>query len=183
VPAKELLLIRHAESTWNLQGRWQGHEDPPLSERGRAQAQALADALAGAGAVRVYASDLLRARATAEALAARLGCELRVDARLRELDVGSWGGLTRAEIALRDAERLARFDAGDVSATAGGGESRAALRLRARAALCDLTEAERDGCIALVTHLGWLREIAPGGDFAHAEWRRVAARELASLVR
>jgi hypothetical protein len=59
--------------------------------------------------------------------------------------------------------------------------ARAALRARACAALRALTEAEPDGCIALVTHLGWLREIAPGGDFAHAEWRRVAARELAAL--
>jgi probable phosphoglycerate mutase len=181
VPASELLLIRHAESTWNPQGRWQGHEDPPLSERGRAQAEALAQALAGAGAARVYASDLQRARATAELLAARLGCELRIDVRLRELDVGGWGGLTREEIVRRDAERLARFDAGDASVAAGGGESRAALRVRACAALRELARSEPDGCIALVTHLGWLREVAPGADFAHAEWRRVSARALEAL--
>lgn len=177
--ASELLLIRHAESTWNPEGRWQGHEDPPLSERGREQARALARALADAGATRVYASDLQRARATAEALAAALGCELRIDPRLRELDVGRWGGLTRAQISLADAPLLARFDAGDPAACAGGAESRAALRLRARGALRALAGAEPEGaCIALVTHLGWLREVAPGGDFGHAEWRRVRAQEL-----
>jgi probable phosphoglycerate mutase len=130
----------------------------------------------------VFASDLQRARATAEPLAAALGCDLRLDLRLRELDVGSWGGRTRAEIAERDAALLARFDEGDPLACAGGAECRARLRERAWTALRELAHAHDDGCIALVTHLGWLREVLPGADFSHAEWRRVPASRLPALV-
>jgi probable phosphoglycerate mutase len=181
VSACELLLIRHAESVWNAERRWQGHEDPPLSARGREQAVALAAALASAGVARLVTSDLLRARSTAEPLARALGLEPITDRRLRELDVGSWGGRTRQEIAARDADLLARFDAGDRDALAGGGESLALLRARALAALRELADAPPEGCIALVTHLGWLREVLPGSDFGHAEWRRVAARDLPAL--
>ena len=90
-----LLLVRHGQSTWNAEGRWQGHADPPLSETGHRQARAAAPAVAGIDAV--WCSDLVRARQTAE------GCappEVAVDEdpRLRERDVGSWTGLTRDEI-------------------------------------------------------------------------------------
>jgi probable phosphoglycerate mutase len=93
-----LLLVRHGQSTWNAEGRWQGHADPPLSETGLRQARAAAPALAGFDAV--WCSDLVRARQTAE------GCgppEVAVDEDpgLRERDVGSWTGLTRDEIEAR----------------------------------------------------------------------------------
>ena len=178
VAAPELVLIRHAESTWNAEGRWQGQEDPPLSARGRLQAEALAEGLRGAGVLRIMTSDLLRARETAAALARALGLEVLADPRLRELDVGRWGGRTRAEIAQSDPELLARFDRGDPEARAGGGESRAALRLRAQAALFELAAGGPGRGLALVTHLGWLREVCPGGDFAYAEWRAVSWHAL-----
>ena len=177
--ARELLLIRHAESVWNAEGRWQGHEDPPLSARGREQAAALAAELASAGVARLVTSDLLRARSTAEPLARALGLDLIADPRLRELDVGRWGGRTRQEIAVRDADLLARFDAGDPDARAGGAESLALLRARALGALRELCASAPGGRLALVTHLGWLRAVWPGADFAHAEWR--IARSTALL--
>jgi broad specificity phosphatase PhoE len=173
VDVRELVLIRHAESTWNAEGRWQGQEDPPLSSRGRGQAESLAAALRGAGVERLLTSDLLRARATAEPIARALGLGALPDPRLRELDVGRWGGRTRAEIARADAELLARFDSGDLQVCAGGGESRASLRLRALAALRELAAAGAPRRVALVTHMGWLRAVLPGSDFAHAEWRVV----------
>jgi len=176
VSADDLLLIRHAESVWNAEGRWQGQEDPPLSARGREQAAALAAELASAGVVRLVTSDLLRARSTAEPLARALRLDPISDPRLRELDVGRWGGRTRQEIAAGDADLLARFDAGDPDARAGGGESLALLRARARAALRELCAAAPGVRLALVTHLGWLRAVCPGTDFAHAEWR-IARRE------
>ncbi|HVN39319.1 MAG TPA: histidine phosphatase family protein [Myxococcota bacterium] len=176
--ADELLLIRHAESVWNAEGRWQGHEDPPLSARGRDQAAALAAALASAEVARLVTSDLLRARSTAEPLARALGLDVICDPRLRELDVGRWGGRTRQEIAARDADLLARFDAGDPDARAGGGESLALLRARSLAALRELCAAAPGGRLALVTHLGWLRAVWPGADFAHAEWRIARSEAL-----
>jgi len=183
VPGTELLLIRHAESVWNVERRWQGHEDPPLSRRGLEQAEALARSFAAARIERILTSDLLRARATAEPLARALGIEAARDVRLRELDVGCWGGCTREEIASRDADALERFDRGDRALPAGGAESRSALRERALAALLDLAAGERGGCIALVTHLGWLREVLPGQDFAHAESRRVTLASLLDAAR
>ncbi len=178
-----LLLIRHAESIWNVDRRWQGQEDPPLSPRGLEQAESLARTLAAARVERILSSDLLRARATAQPLARALQIEMTPDRRLRELDVGRWGGRTREQILRSDPELLARFDSGDPAVPAGGGESRSALRLRALAALRDLAAADPGGCIALVTHLGWLREVLPGPDFAHAEWRRTSLALLLGSAR
>jgi broad specificity phosphatase PhoE len=84
-----LILVRHGESTYNAEGRLQGQADPPLSPRGRAEAEALARALDGAAPQRVISSDLVRARETAALLGHP---EAPTDARLREIDVGEWAG-------------------------------------------------------------------------------------------
>ena len=93
----ELLLVRHGETDWNASGRLQGHTDRPLNEYGRRQARELAERLAGDGISFVYASDLARARETAEIIAARLGLEVAVDPDLREKNWGNWEGLTPDE--------------------------------------------------------------------------------------
>jgi broad specificity phosphatase PhoE len=101
-----LLLVRHGETEWNLQRRYQGRSDSPLTERGVAQAHAIGRLLetlpetAGAG---IIASPLGRARRTAALIREHLpaGTELRFDDRLRELSLGSWDGLTYQEIATR----------------------------------------------------------------------------------
>jgi probable phosphoglycerate mutase len=92
-----LLLIRHGQSTWNAERRWQGHADPPLSELGRSQAKAAADAV---GAVDgVVCSDLRRARETGAIVAAELGVgPVAAVEALRERAAGEWTGLTREEI-------------------------------------------------------------------------------------
>ena len=92
-----LLLVRHGETDWNAEGKLQGHTDRPLNDYGRRQAQALADRLAGEAIDAVYASDLSRARETAEILGARLGLPVVVDPDLREKNWGSWEGLTSDE--------------------------------------------------------------------------------------
>lgn len=93
----QLLLVRHGQSTWNAAGRWQGQADPPLSALGEAQAHAAARALGAVTAVR--ASDLVRARRTAEIIADQLGTgPVALDPRLRERDAGPWTGLTRNEV-------------------------------------------------------------------------------------
>src|ERR687894_1848010 len=92
-----LLLVRHGESRWNARGRWKGWADPPLSDLGRAQAEAAAPAAAPVDAV--VSSDLQRARETAELMAAVLEVDdVLVETDLRERDVGDFTGLTRAEI-------------------------------------------------------------------------------------
>ena len=93
-----MLCVRHAESVWNADGRWQGHADPPLSDRGRRDARAAAASVRDA-VDRVVASDLARARETAEIVAAELGIDdVEIEADLREIDVGEWSGLTGDQI-------------------------------------------------------------------------------------
>ena len=79
-----LLLARHGETDWNRELRIQGSSDIELNDLGRRQAQALAQELTDVDLDAVYASDLARARQTAEAVAATHGLEVRFDARLRE---------------------------------------------------------------------------------------------------
>src|SRR2546421_12731333 len=93
-----LLLIRHGETDWNAEHRWQGHADVPLNERGREQAKALAEELAPEGADAIYASDLSRARDTAEIVGERLGLPGVLDPDLPEIGVGSRAGLTGDEV-------------------------------------------------------------------------------------
>ena len=92
-----LLLVRHGETDWNAEGRLQGHTDRPLNDHGRRQAKALAERLAGEGADAIYASDLSRAKETAEILGTRLGLPVVIDADLREKNWGNWEGLTGDE--------------------------------------------------------------------------------------
>lgn len=174
--ARELWLIRHAESIWNAEWRWQGHADPPLSARGSEQARALGSRLAGERLERLVASDLRRALETARPVGQPHGLVPVADARLRELDVGAWEGLRRAEIEQRDAPALARFDRGDPQAPAGGGESRAGLERRACAVLLELLADDRS--LAVVTHLGVLRALLPDDEVENAGVRRLAAGEL-----
>jgi probable phosphoglycerate mutase len=153
VTATRLFLVRHGESTWNADGRWQGQADPPLSALGERQAEA---AVAGFSEPpdAVWTSDLARAARTADLLAA--GLELappRADARLRERDVGEWSGLTRAEIE----ERWPGYLAGRRSPA--GWEDDDQLAERARAALRDLAGAAPGTCLLVVTHGGVIRTI------------------------
>jgi probable phosphoglycerate mutase len=94
-------LVRHGESTGNVEKRFGGHEPMDLSERGRQQAAAAAVALAGRGLAAIYTSDLPRARQTAEAIATACGAPVREDARLRERTLGVLDGLTFGEAADR----------------------------------------------------------------------------------
>lgn len=157
-----LVLVRHAESLWNAEGRWQGQADPALSERGRAQSRALAPSLAAERVELVLASDLVRAAETAQIVARALGVSARTDPRLREHDVGAWSGLTHAEIAARWPADYARFRAGDADLRPGGGESQRALAARAMRAAAELAAEHPGRRLAFVTHAGWIRALVPG---------------------
>jgi broad specificity phosphatase PhoE len=105
-------LARHGQSDWNAAGRWQGHADRPLTELGLRQAADLAVALADVPLDAVYSSDLRRARETAEAVAAPRGLAVHTLPELREVDVGSWSGLTRAEAKERFPQGFRRWTDG-----------------------------------------------------------------------
>src|SRR5258708_37103438 len=100
-------LIRHGETAWNSDGRFQGHACVPLNDEGQRQAALLAEHLAATvqDVTALYASDSLRTRQTAQAVATKLGLPINLDAQLREIDLGEWQGLTRGEAEFGDAER------------------------------------------------------------------------------
>ena len=93
-----LVLVRHGETSWNSEGRFQGRADIPLSEVGQRQAVALAAALAREEMHAIYSSDLRRAWDTALAIAERHSVPVCREPGLREMDFGSWEGLTYDQI-------------------------------------------------------------------------------------
>ncbi len=95
----DLVLARHGETDWNREHRLQGWADPPLNELGRQQARELAADLAGERFDAIYTSDLRRAAETAAIVAERLGLRVVEDPALREVDLGSWSGRLRHELA------------------------------------------------------------------------------------
>ncbi|MEM8747464.1 MAG: histidine phosphatase family protein, partial [Actinomycetota bacterium] len=97
---RRVLLVRHGQSTWNAERRWQGQADPPLTDAGLAQARSAIAAANGAGPFGGVASSTLeRASRTAEILAEGLGLPTPTpEAGLMERSAGEWEGLTRVEI-------------------------------------------------------------------------------------
>ena len=152
-----LLLLRHGESTWNAEGRWQGWADPPLSEEGREAAEVAARWLAAGGIDAVACSDLRRAADTAAVIAAASGAATPYrDARLRERDMGCWSGLRTPDIAERWPGVLDAWQAGALDRPPGG-ESTASVLARARAGLRHVAAAADhgpDATIVVVTHGG-----------------------------
>ena len=102
--ATTIVLVRHGETDWNREHRFQGQSDVPLNETGREQARLLAGSLDGERFTAVYTSPLLRARETADIVAGPRGLRVEPDDSLLEIDVGSWSGLTVAEVEERFAE-------------------------------------------------------------------------------
>ena len=121
--ATRLVLIRHGETAWNRATRIQGHTDIPLSPLGLAQAERLAEALADEPLAAIYASDLSRARQTADALARVHELPVRLDAGLRERAFGRFEGLSWDEIAQDFPEDAARWRRREPDFAVGGGES------------------------------------------------------------
>jgi broad specificity phosphatase PhoE len=152
-----LLLIRHAESEGNAQGRLQGRKEYPLSERGTAQAAALAERLASANIAAVYASPIRRALDTAEAVAKRLELPIVTDARVQEYDFGEeLSGLTWQEIRDRQPQVVSSLVSGGSDFPAyPGEEGRDLFRTRVCAAIGEITERHSaEESVAVVTHAG-----------------------------
>lgn len=149
-------MVRHGQTTFNATRRMQGHLDTELSELGRQQAAGAGQALADAGISRIVASDLSRARETAEIIAACLGMSVETDSRLRETHLGRWQGATGAEIdaAAPGIRALWRHDAAWAPP---GGESRLDVAVRARPVIEELMAAWpqwEDATLLIVAHGG-----------------------------
>jgi broad specificity phosphatase PhoE len=148
-----IVLVRHGETDWNRERRYQGHADTPLNDDGRRQALALADALRGEGLGIVYTSPLRRASETARIVAGELGLEAHALEALREIDVGDWQGLTVDEVQARYPEQL--HDAWHSGWP--NGETHAELDARVLPALLDLGHRHAGDHVLGVTHAGPIR--------------------------
>ena len=156
-----LFLVRHGETDWNAEGRWQGQTDVPLNPRGREQAREVAGRLRSAGLASIASSDLLRARTTAEIVAAELGLAVsHLDAALRERRFGCFEGLTREEVLARYPEAWARYVA-DPGPAPPGGESRDELLGRLLPAVTSAA-ARLPGPVLVVMHGGAMRALLAG---------------------
>ncbi len=152
-------LVRHGETTWNRDGRFQGQLDADLSELGRAQAAQVAERLATVGLTGVVASDLRRATDTGLAVAARAGVTLEREPAFRELSFGAWQGYTRKEIEARFGDAFAAYLRDPDNARPEGGESFPQAIERVRAAADRHLAADRDGRVAWVMHGGSIRAL------------------------
>ena len=116
-----VLAVRHGETAWNVDTRLQGQIDISLNSTGQEQARRLAEALAEEGVEAIVASDLVRARDTAQAVADRTGLPLVTDAGLRERHFGIFQGHTYAEVEQRWPDESARWRKRDPGFGAPGG--------------------------------------------------------------
>jgi alpha-ribazole phosphatase len=156
-----LLLVRHAET--DMAGRFCGHSDPGLNERGSQQLAGLVRMLSEHAIRRIYTSDLLRAQQTAQAIAGHFGVELHVRAGLREIYFGQWEGLTGNEIEARDPALTKRWAEEYPHSTAPGGESFQKFESRVRGEMASLLREATNFPIAVVTHAGFIRTVLTNG--------------------
>ncbi len=165
-----LHLLRHGETDWNAEQRWQGHSDQPLNGLGREQAVAIAPAVAALAPAGIHASDLVRAIDTARPTAALCELEVFTDPLLREIDTGSWTGRQRTEILAAQPGAVGRHESGETSWE--DGETFADLQDRVIEALERVASGyANNDVVAVFSHGGVIRAAvahAAGGDWRDA---------------
>ncbi|MFF4617604.1 histidine phosphatase family protein [Nonomuraea jabiensis] len=149
--SKRIVCLRHGQTLWNVEQRFQGHSDIPLDETGIAQAARAASLLASLRPTLIVSSDLQRANDTALALARVVGLDVSVDKDLRERGGGEWEGLTRDQIAARWPEEYVAWEAP-------GGEPVADVATRVAGAMRRwVTKLDDDGLLVVASHGAALR--------------------------
>jgi broad specificity phosphatase PhoE len=159
--AVRFFLIRHGETAENMQMRYLGIRDEPLTENGMRQARQVADALSQLPIRIIISSPMRRAADTAARIREACGVELRLDSRLAEGSFGSWEGLTRAEVlerGIQDAELLARWES-DPSFAPPGGESLENVQRRIVGLGEELKSEFPDTSVVLVSHVGPIKAL------------------------
>ena len=147
-----LFLLRHGETVFNAQGRAQGFSNPKLTELGRRQAQALANAFASETLTAVYASDLKRAVETARIIAQPHGLSVQVDPGLREINQGIFEGLSVTQIKTQHSELVKEWMAAPDRFVMPEGESLAQVQERAWASVQRIVAAHPEGQVIAVSH-------------------------------
>ncbi|WP_052462577.1 histidine phosphatase family protein [Nigerium massiliense] len=177
-----LILVRHGETDFNAQGRFQGSSDIPLNERGLAQAAAVAPWIARLGADHIVSSPLGRARQTAQAIAEPLELSVATDERLVEIHCGEWEGELFADIIAANPWYVEFEEAGRDFRRSDTGETQSEVGLRVGRALRELAERHAGQTTVVTAHGTAIRmgildvlglDLAPGrifGDLLNCSW-------------
>ena len=148
----QLCLIRHGQTDWNLEGRYQGQSDVPLNEKGLEQAKSLIGKLKGQTFASIYTSDLMRAQQTAEPIADLLGIPIQIEPRLREINQGEWEGVLVDDIRARYAKIWSQRTIDPANVRPPGGETVREVATRVYAALDDVARLFPTDNVIIVSH-------------------------------
>lgn len=152
-----LVLVRHGQTDWNAEGRWQGQADPPLNEHGKEQARETARhqrelGLAAQYSAALYSSDLRRALETAHIIGAETGLAVISDARLREINLGQWQGMLSTQIQAQYPNEFKQWHTSPLSMRAPGGESIPELAARVLQAVNEMMARHPGQRVGVVSH-------------------------------
>ena len=187
---RRVILLRHGQTDYNVDGRMQGHLDSHLTPTGHEQAAAAAPVLAELAPDRLISSDLRRAVDTAAVIGAAAGLDVKVDPRLRETHLGQWQGRTIAEIEAGWPGAIAEWRS-DPGWAPPDGESRIDVVRRSRPVIDELDEEYADnpeGIVVVVAHGGMIAGLVCGllglpistwpsiGGMANCHWAALARR-------
>lgn len=160
---KKIVLIRHGETAWNAEERWQGHINIPLNHKGRTQAIDVGRELEEFSLERLFSSDLLRARQTAELIAGRNSMPIQLSEELREVNVGEAEGLNRKEMVKRfgdlSLDSWGSIDRGDLDFAFPGGETKRVALSRAKRFINEKVISSPRMRIGIVSHGMLLRTL------------------------
>jgi len=184
-----LVLIRHGQTDWNAQDRWQGQSDPPLNDTGREQARRAADFHSRYGFAALYSSDLQRAMETAQICGTETGVPVIPEPRLREMNLGHWQGMRAADIRAQYPDEFRNWHTAPHLVRPPGGETVPQLATRVLAAVNDILARHPKQRVGVVAHetpvavvlcraaglsLEHLREMAP----PNGAWSEVVLEDV-----
>lgn len=180
-----LYVVRHGQSQWNVEKRFQGQMESPLTEKGLIQAGRAGERLRTEGIDVIVSSDLDRAWQTAKIIGQIVGIDPIPDARFREVDLGAWGGLSREEVASQFPDEWEAWRAG-IDVPRGGGESFRDLVRRVGPALADVAARYRGRRVVIVSHGAAIRAMiayVTGVDFSRIQGALSIPNGSISVVR
>jgi alpha-ribazole phosphatase len=155
----KIIYVRHGQTLWNLEMKYQGHTDISLSSLGNEQAAAVANKLARLNISAVYSSDLIRAYDTAVAIAGKHGLTVQKEPAFREISFGEWEGLTYDSIYSGWPDIMGELYSRPDEVEIPGGESFRQLKKRAVWGIDQLMKKHPDETIVVVSHGGTIRTI------------------------
>ncbi len=181
----KVILTRHGETLWNIEGRVQGALDSPLTDKGIKQARQLGKRLQNEGITKIYTSDLPRARATADEIGNELGLrEILYSQALRELSFGEWEGKVWWDLRQKHPELFSLWDTGPHQVKIPGGETMWEVTERAWNFVKELPHKHPNETLCLVTHGMTLQLIVkkalgiPIGQWENVPWQHNTALNI-----